>query len=238
MIPENPILVALDVESAEDAIRLAGRVGAQVGGFKIGLRLLSGPGPGVIGALARMDKPVLADAQLHDIPSQVEAAATRLGEFGARWVTAHAGGGRAMLEAAVSGLKLGAGDRPAGVLGVTVLTSLGLDDITEAGFAGSPGKLTSRLARLAQRAGCEGVVCSPRELGVVGEVAPDLLKVAAGIRPGGPTGDDQSRVATPAEALNWGADLLVIGRPIIAASDPGGAAADIWGQVRVARDPA
>ena len=218
-----PILVALDVPTAEDAVRLARDLAPHVGGFKVGLGLLHGPGPGTVATVAALGRPVFADAKLHDIPSQVETAATRLGQMGARWVTAHAAGGEGMLSAAVSGAARGSACA-AGILAVTVLTSLGEKDLAAAGIAASPGKLVSRMSRLAVAAGCEGVVCSPRELGVVASVAPGLLKVVPGIRPGGAESGDQHRVASPSEALARGADWLVIGRPIVAAEDPVAAA--------------
>lgn len=213
-----PILAALDTTTAEEAVRLARLLADHVAGFKVGLGLLHGPGPAVVGAVARI-APVFADAKLHDIPSQTERAARRLAEYGARWVSAHASGGRAMLEAVAAGLEAGSRGGPAGVLAITVLTSLDAPQ-TAAAFGRTPGELVARLARLAAESGVEGVVCSPKELGVVAEVAGGLLRVTPGIRPGGDAGDDQRRVATPAEALARGADLLVIGRPITAAPDP------------------
>jgi orotidine-5'-phosphate decarboxylase len=172
-----------------------------------------------VAALAELGKPVFADAKLHDIPSQVEAAARSLGRHGARWITAHASGGREMLEAAVTGLAAGT-DARAGILGVTVLTSLDAASLAQVGIATTPGKLVAKMARVAAAAGAEGVVCSPLELGVVSEVAPELKKVTPGIRPSGTSDDDQSRIATPEDAIRRGADLLVIGRPITAADDP------------------
>lgn len=222
----NPILVALDVSTAEEAVRLAQSVAPHVGGFKVGLELLMGPGPGTVGAIAQLGKPVFADAKLHDIPNTVRAAAAALGRMGARWVTVHATGGRAQLEAAAEGLKKGAGNRPVGVLAVTVLTSLDNADLAQIGLGQSAGRQTSRLAKLAVAAGAEGVICSPKELGVVASVAPELLKVTPGIRLTDAT-DDQKRVATPEDALARGADYLVIGRPITRASDPSEAAARI-----------
>ncbi|HSG79516.1 MAG TPA: orotidine-5'-phosphate decarboxylase [Acidimicrobiia bacterium] len=220
-----PIIVALDLGSAGEAVEMARSLEGRVAGFKVGLGLLHGPGPALVGALARVG-PVFADAKLHDIPSQVESAARRLGEYGARWVTAHASGGAAMLEAAVRGLAEGTGGS-GGILAVTVLTSLAEAD-TAAAFGRSPGELTSRLARLAGAAGTEGLVCSPKELGVVASVAPELVKVTPGVRPEGTAGgDDQARVATPADAIARGADYLVIGRPITRAADPVAAAESI-----------
>lgn len=225
----NPVLVALDLPTAEDAIRVARTVADHVGGFKIGLGLLHGPGPATVSALAALGKPVFADAKLHDIPSQVERAAAQLGRVGARWVTAHIGGAGEMLEAAVAGVRMANAD--AGILGVTVLTSLDQEALAAVGIPISPGKLVSRMARLAAASGCEGIVCSPKEIRVVADVAPGLLKVIPGIRPGGATDDDQRRVATPQEAIARGADYLVIGRPITRAADPAAAAAAIAAEV-------
>jgi len=222
-VPPNPILVALDVGTAEEAVRLAKALAPYAGGFKVGLELLMGPGPAVVAALAALGKPVFADAKLHDIPTTVARAARQLGRLGARWVTVHAAGGSRMLRAAVMGLEEGAGGRPAGVLAVTVLTSMSADDLAEGGVSGTPGRQTARLAKLAGSAGCEGVVCSPEEIGVIAQVAPDLLKVTPGIRPPGTSTDDQRRIASPAEAIKRGADYLVIGRPILQAPDPGAA---------------
>jgi orotidine-5'-phosphate decarboxylase len=229
-VTANPIIVALDVGGAEDAVRLAGRLQEHVGGFKVGLGLLHGPGPATISAIADLGKPVFADAKLHDIPSQVEVAARRLGRWGARWVTAHAAGGAAMLEAAASGLATGSGGG-GGVLGVTVLTSLDAADLASVGISASPGRLVARMARVISGAGCEGIVCSPLELGVVAEVAPDLLKVTPGIRPEGVAAGDQARVATPEQTLARGADWLVVGRAITAAEDPVAAAASLAEQI-------
>ncbi len=227
MVIENPIIVALDRPSAEDAVRVAQAVAPYVGGFKVGLGLLHGPGPGVIGALARLERPVFADAKLHDIPSQIEQAAYRLADHGARWVTAHLSGGLAMVEAAVAGLERGAGGAAAGILGVSVLTSLDDSDFKRLGVQRTTGQLVGKMARVAMEGACEGIVSSPQELNVVRQAAPELLRVTPGIRPVD-VADDQARVATPAEAISKGADLLVIGRPIAAAEDPAKEAEAIW----------
>ena len=226
MVNENPIIVALDLASAEEAVRLAKRVAPHVGAFKVGLGLLHGAGPGVATALVDLGKPVFADAKLHDIPTQVGAAASRLGRLGVRWVTAHVSGGEAMLQAAVEGLGESSGGT-AGILGVTVLTSLDQSDLTALGMANTPGKMVSKMSRLAGDAGCEGVVCAPQELTVVSSVAPELTKVTPGVRPAGTETADQRRVMTPAEAVARGADWLVVGRPITGAADPAAAAAEI-----------
>ncbi|MCB2224696.1 MAG: orotidine-5'-phosphate decarboxylase [Actinobacteria bacterium] len=227
----SPVLVALDVASAAEAVALAEAVAPHVGGFKVGLGLLHGPGPGVVGALARIG-PVMVDAKLHDIPTQAAAAAFRLGEYGARWVTAHASGGAEMLEAAVAALT----DATAGTAGIlveTVLTSLDAAALASLGHGDSPGRLVARYTKIAASAGAEGVVCATKELGDVAQVkgAGGLLRVTSGIRPDGPLDDDQRRVATPEEALQRGADLLVVGRPIVAAPDPVAAAASLAARV-------
>ncbi len=216
----NPILVALDVQTAEEAVRMAERVSPAVGGFKVGLELLMGSGPATVGALISFDKFIFADAKLHDIPNTVRESARQLGRMGARWVTVHATGGAEQLEAGVEGFAAGAGDRDAGVLAVTVLTSLSDADLAQVGVTGSTGRQTSRLAKLAESSGVEGLICSAKELGVTAEVAPSLLRVTPGIRPAGASADDQKRVATPQEAIQRGADYLVIGRAITRAADP------------------
>lgn len=226
MVADNPIIVALDMPTAQSAVQMAKEVAPHVGAFKIGLGLLHGPGPGTIDALVRLGLPVFADAKLNDIPSQVEMAARSLALHGARWVTAHIGGGQAMLEAAVKGLADGAGHAEAGILGVSVLTSLDKPDLQRIGIDRTPGQLVSKMASVAAASGCEGVVCSPLELHVVRQSAPDMITVVPGIRPTA-TVDDQARTATPAQAIEKGATYLVIGRPITGASDPANAAAAI-----------
>ena len=223
----NPVIVALDVASAEDALRLARLVAPAVGGFKIGLGLLMGPGPGVTKAIASLGRPVFVDAKLHDIPSTVSRASEQLGRLGVRWVTAHGMGGAAMLEAAVAGLQAGSRAAEAGVLAVTVLTSSSRAGLSEVGIQGTTGTQTARLAKLAGATGCEGVVCPGLELGVVAAAAPELLRVVPGIRPPGVDVDDQTQVMSPAEAVARGADLIVVGRPIISAPDPRAAAESI-----------
>lgn len=230
-----PILVALDTPTAGEARGLATSLAPHVTGFKIGLELLMGPGPSLIAELRELGRPIFVDAKLHDIPNTVEAAARQLGSVGARWVTVHAAGGRAMMDAAVTGLAEGAGGEQAGILAVTVLTSL--DDLTEIGVGDMIAEQVRRLTGLAASAGVEGVVCSAREIGVCRAVAPDLLRVVPGIRPGGVEHHDQARVATPEAAIDEGADLLVIGRAITLAPDPAEAAARIGQTILEGRGP-
>ncbi len=233
---QPPILVALDTPSGAHARRLATELVPHVAGFKVGLELLMGPGPSLIAELRELGRPIFVDAKLHDIPNTVEAAARQLGSAGARWVTVHASGGRPMMEAAVSGLAAGSGDDIAGILAVTVLTSL--DDLTAVGVEVPISDQVGRLASLASTAGVEGVVCSAQEIRVCVEAAPDLIRVVPGIRPAGVAHDDQARVATPESAISEGADFLVIGRAITRAPDPAAAAAGIAETILERREPA
>lgn len=222
-----PILVALDVPTRREAVVLAEAIGPHVAGFKVGLELLMGEGPAVIGAIGELGKPVFADAKLHDIPNTVYHAARQLGSHGARWVTAHASGGATMLRAAVDGLSSGSQGRGAGILAVTVLTSLTERDFDRIGIEGTAEHQVARLAELSAECGVEGVVCAPQEIELVRASVPDLAVVVPGIRPDGVDRDDQARVATPVEAIEAGASLLVIGRAITRAPDPAEAASRI-----------
>ncbi len=219
------VIVALDLPTADAALDMAKRVDAHVAGFKIGLGLLYDRGPQLVDELVGLGRPVFVDAKLHDIPTQVERAAERIGARGARWVTAHAAGGADMLAAAVSGLAQGS-KSAAGILAVSVLTSLDDDRLATVGIDATPTRLVAHMARTAAAGGCEGIVSSPHELATVIEAAPDLLRVTPGIRMDD-TGDDQVRTATPAVAISAGADLLVVGRPITESPDPESAAAVI-----------
>jgi len=215
----SDVLVALDVPTLGEALALARRVEAHVAGFKVGLELLHAEGPRVLREVVALGRPVFCDAKLHDIPATVARAAARLAACGVRWVSAHALGGPAMLEAAAAGL---AGT--AGVLAVTVLTSHTGDNLAALGIACPLDEELARLACLAAAAGAEGVVCAPSDLGVVAAAAPGLLRVTPGIRGPGDAADDQARVATAATARSAGAHYLVVGRPITGAPDPAAAA--------------
>lgn len=230
------VIVALDLPTADAALQMAKRVDAHVAGFKIGLGLLYDRGPQLVDELVGLGRPVFVDAKLHDIPTQVERAAERIGARGARWVTAHASGGADMLAAAVSGLAQGS-KSAAGILAVSVLTSLDDDRLATVGIDATPTRLVAHMARTAATVECEGIVSSPHELATVIEAAPDLLRVTPGIRIDD-TGDDQVRTATPAVAISAGADLLVVGRPITQSPDPESAAAVIAAAVNGIADSA
>ncbi|MPZ92174.1 MAG: orotidine-5'-phosphate decarboxylase [Actinobacteria bacterium] len=215
----NPICVALDFADEEMVRSTANAVAPFAGVFKVGLTALYGAGTDLVGDLAK-DRPVFVDAKLHDIPAQVEGAMTSIAELGASYVTVHAAGGFDMVKAAV-----GAAGAGLEVLAVTVLTSLDDAEVDKLGFAGTTEDGVLRLAERALDAGAHGLVCSPLELaalrGRFGDAA-DL--VVPGIRPAGAGADDQRRTLGPREALDAGATLLVVGRPITAAVDPATAA--------------
>jgi orotidine-5'-phosphate decarboxylase len=219
------VLLALDLETVDDAVRLAGAVKPHVAGFKVGLGLLHGE-PDSVERIVELGMPVFVDAKLHDIPAQVEQAAESLGRRGARWVTAHLSGGARMLEAAVNGLAKGSGGR-AGILGVSILTSLDQADLAAVGMSGPTAAAVERLVGIAADVPVEGVVCSVHEVSIAREVAGDLLLVTPGIRPSTVEDHDQKRTATVEAAVRAGADYLVIGRAISSAADPAGVAAAI-----------
>ena len=218
----NPILVALDVPTGDQALSLAGLLTPFVGGFKVGLELLTGEGPDVIGRVGTLGLPVFADAKLHDIPNTVHFAARQLASAGARWVTIHGAGGVAMIEAAVTGLD--AGGSEAGALVVTVLTSLDQAQLKDTGVDRDLESQVVAITRLARHGGAEGIVCAVPEARAAKEEAPSLKVVTPGIRNAAAPPDDQKRVASLAEALAAGADMVVVGRAITGAPDPVAAA--------------
>lgn len=223
------VLVALDLPTLGEAVDLASSIRDHVTGFKVGLGLLHRE-PGSVERIADLGLPVFADAKLHDIPAQVESAARALGRRGARWVTAHIPGGREMLQAAVTGLAEGSGGK-AGILGVSVLTSLGEEDLADIGVTGSSDAAVERLVRIAAGVPVEGIVSAVREVSIVRQVSSDLITVTPGIRPDGVGDDDQKRTATVQMGIDAGSDYLVVGRPITASVDPIAAAAAIAGEI-------
>lgn len=232
-LPTNPLVVALDTADLGRATRLTERLARHVGLAKVGLELYSAHGPASVEATAA-HAPVFLDVKLHDIPTTVGRAAKVLGRLGVALLTVHASGGPAMVAAAAEGLGAGADESGAPaplVIAVTVLTSLSDGDLADVGQEAA-GDQVPRLARLAVAAGAAGVVCAPRDLGAVRDAIGDgPVVVTPGIRPTGSGHDDHARAATPAEALDAGADLLVVGRPITAADDPVAAAARILDRI-------
>jgi orotidine-5'-phosphate decarboxylase len=216
----GPICAALDFASWRDAEPFARAVTPEVGMFKVGLELFTAEGPSAVAAAAALGRPVFLDLKLHDIPSTVEGAARSATRSGASLLTVHASGGAEGVQAAVRGA-----GRDVTVLAVTVLTSLDAAALDAIGLAGPPESAVVRLARLAVAAGAGGLVCSPREVAAVrAAVGKAPLLVVPGVRPAGAAKGDQARVATPADAVAAGADVLVIGRPLRDAPDPAAAA--------------
>jgi orotidine-5'-phosphate decarboxylase len=223
-----PIAVALDAPNLEVASRWAGLVTPHVSTVKIGLELYLRYGPEVVASIrGASGVQIFLDLKLHDIPATVASAARAVARLRPQLLTVHAAGGPAMIRAAV--------DAAAGtpIAAVTVLTSLRGEDLDAIGVTGTTADWVLRLAALAVDAGASALVCSPREVAAVrAEVGPDITLITPGVRPAGTDAHDQARVATPEEALAAGADLLVIGRAITGAPDPGAAAAAIAASLR------
>lgn len=223
--PDNPLVVALDVSDVDTAEALARRLEGHVGLLKVGLELFAAAGPGAVSRV-RQFTPVFLDVKLHDIPTTVEGAARNFAALGVAMLTVHALGGERMVAAAVRGAAQGAersgNDRPS-IIAVTVLSSLAGEDLA------SPASLAFE----ATAAGARGVVVSGEDVSQVREVlGPEATLVVPGIRPAGTNGHDQVRVLTPQEAIERGADYLVIGRPITGSPDPVGVARAIVASVR------
>lgn len=213
------IIVALDYPSAEEALALAQRLDANLCRVKVGKELFTSAGPSLVEKLSGMGFGVFLDLKFHDIPNTVASAVKAAARLGVWMVNVHALGGRRMMEAAREALEASA-QRPK-LIAVTVLTSMGRDDLAEIGLAGEPEDNVRRLALLAQQSGLDGVVCSAREAAMLRAVAKrDFCLVTPGIRPADATADDQTRIMTPRAAIEAGADYLVIGRPVTKADDP------------------
>jgi orotidine-5'-phosphate decarboxylase len=211
----NPIIVALDVESAEEARALVGRLGEHVDFYKVGMELYAAAGMGIVRELIGQGKRVFLDLKLYDIPETVKRAVAQVSRSGATFLTIHAVG--SVMRAAVTGRE-GDGLK---LLAVTVLTSFGREDLEELGYSCEVSELVATRTQQAMAAGMDGVVASPLEVAAVRKITgPDATLVIPGVRSAGKSKGDQKRVATPAEAMQGGADYLVIGRQITRAADP------------------
>jgi orotidine-5'-phosphate decarboxylase len=233
----NPILVALDVESAARAIELADMLRGSVGGFKIGKQLFTAAGPAMVRELTSRGDRVFLDLKFHDIPNTVAGAVQSAVATGAWMVNVHASGGGQMMKAAAAAARdtaetLGR-PRPL-VIGVTVLTSMDDDGLAEIGVERPMLDQVVRLAMLAKASGLDGVVASPQEVTAIRTACgSDFQIVTPGIRPANQQGkDDQARTLTPAQAIAAGSSYLVIGRPITAAPNPREAAEAIAATLR------
>jgi orotidine-5'-phosphate decarboxylase len=231
----NPILVALDVPTAERALALADQLRGGVGGFKIGKQLFTAEGPGIVRTLAERGDKVFLDLKFHDIPNTVAGAVAAAVATGAWMVNVHCSGGSAMMraaaESAVAASARARVPRPL-VIGVTVLTSLDAAGLAEVGVTRPVMDQVVDLALLAQAAGLDGVVASPLETAAIRDACGAFAIVTPGIRAAAHSGpDDQARTMSAADAMQAGATYLVIGRPITGAPDPRRAAEEIGAQL-------
>jgi len=218
------LIVALDVSSKTEVEQTVDRLGDAVSFYKIGLELFSAVGPDVVRAVKNRGKRVFLDLKLHDIPRTVERAVSVGASLGADLMTIHAAGGKVMIQAAKNAA-LAAGAGAPKILAVTILTSLDQSDLDDLGIARSVAAQVEALGKLACGNGADGIVCSPREVAAMrAALGPHALLVTPGVRPAGADVGDQKRVATPAQAVADGSTHLVVGRPILAATDPCAAA--------------
>ena len=220
----NPIIAALDVPTAEQALKLAHEIAPVVGAFKIGKELFTSAGPDIVRRVRDTGAAVFLDLKFHDIPNTVAQAVAAAVRLDVQMLTVHTSGGRAMMQAAEQAAQatVQASDRAAPlVLGVTVLTSHDAGSLAEIGCEPNVGRQVERLALLAVQAGLRGLVCSPLELVALRRLLPAAVQlVTPGIRTGTEKADDQKRTLTPRAAMAAGASWLVIGRPIYASPNP------------------
>ena len=228
---KNPIIAALDVPSAEQALKLAEQIAPAVGAFKIGSELFTAAGPDIVHRVRAMGASVFLDLKFHDIPNTAAKAVASAVRLDVQMLTLHTSGGGEMMRAAENSAQDTAkslGLQPPLVLGVTVLTSMDSDALSEIGCETNVAHQVERLALLAVKSGLRGLVCSPLEIADLRQILPAHIQlVTPGIRTGTEMADDQKRTLTPREAIQAGASWLVIGRPIYAAENPRAAAEKI-----------
>lgn len=218
--PAADLALALDVPSRDALANLLLRLPDSLRWCKVGLELFCAHGPTIIESLRSMNKQIFLDLKLHDIPRTVERAVQAAARHDVGLLTIHAGGGRAMIQAAVEGAR-STGSGTTKIIAVTALTSLSDNDLHEAGIAGSTADHVLRLGDLARSAGADGLVCSPLEVNALRQrLGPDIFLVTPGIRSNSDRAGDQKRTATVADAVAGGSNLLVVGRPIVEATDP------------------
>ncbi|HET6669988.1 MAG TPA: orotidine-5'-phosphate decarboxylase [Pyrinomonadaceae bacterium] len=234
--PVNKLIVALDVPTAQEARELVELLQPEVGMFKVGSQLFTAAGPEIVREIVRSGGRVFLDLKFHDIPNTVAAAAVEATRLGVTILNVHAGGGAEMMRrtaVAVSEASSAEGLLRPSIIAVTVLTSSDEATLNAVGVANTPEEQVIKLARLAAENGMDGLVASPFEVRALRAAIPQrgFLIVTPGIRPAGTALDDQKRVTSPAAAVQAGADYLVVGRPIIAAKDPLGAARRIGAEI-------
>lgn len=216
---EPRVIVALDYAHADHALALVGRLDPDLCKLKVGKELFVRAGPAFVEQLVEAGFKVFLDLKFHDIPNTVAQACLAAAELGVWMVNVHASGGLKMMQAAREAVDKAA-NRPK-LIAVTVLTSMTGEDLHQVGLFVEPAAQVKRLARLAQSAGLDGVVCSAQEASLLrGALGPKFLLVTPGIRPAGSAVGDQARILTPGHAIEAGADYLVVGRPITQAEDP------------------
>ncbi|MFO7871244.1 MAG: orotidine-5'-phosphate decarboxylase [Kiritimatiellia bacterium] len=225
------LVIALDIPVSEEIAPVLDALPEETAWYKVGLELFSAAGPDCLKALKSRGKNIFLDLKLHDIPRTVSRAVDRLSCLGVSLITVHASGGRAMLEAAANAARRHGSSAPR-IAAVTLLTSLDDNDLACMGISGKTEQHAMALARLAVEEGIDGVVCSAKETALFrSELGPDALIVTPGIRPSGSPAGDQKRVVTPAEAVRAGANLLVVGRPILQAENPRAAAERVLAEI-------
>jgi orotidine-5'-phosphate decarboxylase len=215
----SPVYVAIDTPDLARAKDIVARVKHHVGGIKLGLEFFSANGRAGVREIAALGLPIFLDLKFHDIPNTVGKAIQALRPLEPTILTVHAAGGRAMMEDAKAAAPTGTK-----VVGVTVLTSLDDSDLVSIGVEGDPHGQVMRLAMLAKEAGLDGIVCSGQEVAAIKKLWPKGFFVVPGVRPANGDAGDQKRVVTPRQALDDGASILVVGRPITQAEDPDAAA--------------
>jgi len=226
------LILALDVPNLVAAEALMDKIQGKIGMIKVGLELFTACGPPAVDAVLNRGFDVFLDLKLHDIPATVGGAVRSARNLGVSMLTVHTGGGEAMLTKAAEE----AGDAIK-ILGVTLLTSMGEEDLPPVCIAGTPSEIVHARATLAARTGCKGIVCSPQEIKMVrAAVGPEVAIITPGIRPSGAAMGDQKRAATPQSAIKDGADYMVVGRPIRGADDPAKAADEIVAEIAEALD--
>jgi len=227
----NPIIAALDVPTAEQAVKLAKEIAPAVGAFKIGSKLFTAAGPDIVKKIRATGAAVFLDLKFHDIPNTVAKAVASATRLDVQMLTIHTCGGAEMMRAAEKSAQETAGQAGLNaplVLGVTVLTSHDNSTLSEIGIQSDTARQVERMANLAVNAGLRGLVCSPLEIVDLRQILPSHVQlVTPGIRTGAEKADDQKRTLSPREAIAAGANWLVIGRPIYAAEKPRAAAEKI-----------
>jgi orotidine-5'-phosphate decarboxylase len=239
---KDKLIVALDVDSADRALNLFAALRDVCGMFKIGSQLFTAAGPDLVREIVAGGGRVFLDLKFHDIPNTVSAAGIEATRLGVSIFNVHASGGSEMMKrtaAAVAETADREGLAKPKVIAVTLLTSLDQQALEQIGFSGELSSTINRLARSAAESGLDGVVCSPREIGLIRQevTQPDFLIVTPGVRSSGDASDDQRRTLTAAEAIKAGADYLVVGRPIVKDQTPAAAAARLVDEISAALLP-